>query len=131
MKNLKFMTLLSVIVMAAVFISAMPADSIMSKEGKATVINTTLLGQNIRGFRGQTPVKIYIQGKKVKKIIPLKNQETPKFFNKAQTLLSSYEGISVNKAVKMNVDGVSGATYSSKALKKNVQLGLQYYEHHK
>ena len=74
MKNLKFMTLLSVVVMAAVFISAMPADSIMSKEGKVIVINTTLLGQNIRGFHGQTPVKIYIQGKKVKKIIPLKNQ---------------------------------------------------------
>ena len=131
MKNLKFMTLLSVTVMAAVFISAMPVDSIMSKEGKATVINTTLLSQNIRGFRGQTPVKIYIQGKKVKKIIPLKNQETPNFFNKAQALLSSYKGVSVNKALKMNVDGVSGATYSSKALKKNVQLGLQYYEHHK
>ena len=46
-------------------------------------------------------------------------------------LLGKYEGKSVAKAAKMNVDGVTGATYSSNALKKNVQLGLEYYKTHK
>jgi uncharacterized protein with FMN-binding domain len=31
----------------------------------------------------------------------------------------------------MDVDGVSGATFSSKALIKNVQMGLKYYKAHK
>lgn len=31
----------------------------------------------------------------------------------------------------MDVDEVSGATYSSAALKKNVKLGLEYYKNNK
>ena len=31
----------------------------------------------------------------------------------------------------MEVDGVSGATYTSKALVKNVQQGLEYYKNKK
>ena len=49
----------------------------------------------------------------------------------AKTLLAKYEGKTVKKAASMDVDGVSGATYTSKALKKNVQLGLDYYKSHK
>jgi electron transport complex protein RnfG len=29
------------------------------------------------------------------------------------------------------VDGVTGATYSSKAVIKNVKAGLEYYQNHK
>ena len=65
------------------------------------------------------------------KIEALSNKETPKFFEKAKTVLATWEGKSVKKAAKQDVDGVSGATYSSKALIKNVQLGLQYYNEHK
>lgn len=128
---MKIMVFACVAVMAAVFVSAMPSDSIMSKKGNSIVVNTTLLSKAVHGFRGQTPVKIYIKDNKVIKVVPLKNQETPAFFNKAQTLLSKYKGVNVSRAVQMNVDGVSGATYSSKALKKNVLMGLQYYNQHK
>ncbi|MBR0187025.1 MAG: FMN-binding protein, partial [Prevotella sp.] len=33
-------------------------------------------------------------------------------------------------AKKMKVDAVTGATYSSKAVIENVQLGLDYYSKH-
>lgn len=102
-------------------------SDIITKEGKTTVINTTALGKDVRGFKGQTPVKIYIAGGKVQKIEALKNQDTPQFFDKAKTLLQKFEGKTVKKASALKVDGVSGATYSSKALIKNVQLGLEYY----
>ena len=35
--------------------------------------------------------------------------------------------MTVKKAVKANVDVVTGATYSSDAVIKNVQKGLKYY----
>ena len=59
------------------------------------------------------------------------NHETPQFFAKAKTLLDQFNGQTVSKAVKMNIDGVSGATYSSEALKKNVKLRLEYYKKNK
>ena len=119
------------IVVVAFLISAKPADDVMTQERKTTVINTQQLGQKVRGYKGATPVKIYIQKNKIEKIEPLANRETPKYFAKAKTLLKQYEGKSVTKAMKVEVDGVSGATLSSNALKKNVQLGLEYYKENK
>ncbi|MGI6232469.1 MAG: FMN-binding protein [Prevotella sp.] len=110
--------------------SAGAASQIITKEGKTTVVNTTELTKNIRGFHGPTPVKIYITKNKITKIEPLRNQETPKLFARAKTLLAKYEGMTVSKAQKAKVDGVTGATYSSKALIKNVQEGLKYYKKH-
>lgn len=125
------LTAFTVCAMVTAMMSAMPADNIMTKEKDTTIINTNLLGKNVKGFKGSTPVKIYIEKNKIVKIEALPNRETPKFFDKAKTLLTQFNGISVSKAEKMNVDGVTGATYSSNALKKNVQLGLEYYKHNK
>ena len=33
--------------------------------------------------------------------------------------------------LKKEVDGVTGATFSSDAVKENVKLGLEYYKSHK
>lgn len=118
------------VVAVTLLASAMPASQILTKQGKTTIVNTTELTKNVRGFHGPTPVKIYITKNKITKIEPLKNQETPKMFSQAKTLLKKYEGMSVNKASKAKVDGVTGATYSSKALIKNVQAGLAYYKKH-
>jgi uncharacterized protein with FMN-binding domain len=113
------------------FISAMPADSVITKDGATTVVNTTTLTKNVRGYKSTTPVKIYIEKNRVVKVEALKTQETPKYFAKAKTVLDNFAGKTVTKAEKMNVDAVSGATISSKALVKNVQMGLKYYKAHK
>ncbi len=118
-------------VAVAVLISAIPDSAVLSKEGSNTVVNTTLLTKNVRGFKGATPLKITIRKNRVVKIEALKNHESPQYFAKAKTLLSKYEGKTVTKAQKMNVDAVSGATFSSKALIKNVKEGLTYYKQHK
>jgi electron transport complex protein RnfG len=39
--------------------------------------------------------------------------------------------MTVKKAARMNVDAVTGATFSSRALVKNVQAGLEYYQKQK
>ena len=37
----------------------------------------------------------------------------------------------MNEAQKKEVDGITGATFSSDAVKANVKLGLDYYKSHK
>lgn len=106
-------------------------DEVITKEGNTTVVNTTTLTKDVKGFRGPTPVKIYIKGNKIQKIEPLQNQESPKFFARAKTIFTKFEGKSVNKAAKLEVDAKTGATFSTKALIKNVQAGAKYYKAHK
>lgn len=116
---------------AILLASAMPASETIAKENGVIVVNTTTLAKDVKGFKGETPVKIYIKKGKVVKVVALKNRETPQFFNKAKAVLAKFEGKSTSKAAKMSVDGVTGATYSSKALVKNVQAGLKYYNAHR
>lgn len=119
------------VMLVAFLISSKPDTSTMTKSNGVTVISTKLIAKNVKGFGGNTPVKIYISKKKIQKIEPYPNQENPAFFAKAKKLLDKYEGMSVKKALNTEVDGVSGATYSSKALKENVKIGLEYYQEHK
>uniref|UniRef100_A0AB33JHJ4 FMN-binding domain-containing protein n=1 Tax=Prevotella sp. GTC17262 TaxID=3236797 RepID=A0AB33JHJ4_9BACT len=119
------------VIAVTVLVSAMPGSDIITQDKDTAIVNTEQLGKHVKGFRNATPVKIFIHKNKVVKIEALPNQESPKFFNRAKALLTSYTGKSVGKAAKMEVDGVSGATYSSNALKKNVQLGLNYYKAHR
>lgn len=99
-------------VVVALLISARPADEIMTR-------------------KGATPVLIHIEKNKVVKVEALPNRETPKFFARAKAVLQQFEGLTVAKAQKAEVDGVSGATFSSNALTKNVKLGLEYYKKNK
>lgn len=119
------------VIAVVMFTSAKQDDGVITKREGMTVVNTTSLSKNVKGFKGSTPVKIYIKKDKVVKVEALPNKETPNFFEKAKSVLVNWEGKAVKKAAKQDVDGVSGATFSSKALIKNVQLGLQYYNEHK
>ena len=117
---------------AITMMSAMPADQVITKEDGMDVVNTTTLGQKVAGYIGATPLKIYIKGNKVVKVVALKNQETPMYFAKVKKkLLDSWNGKKVKAASKMKVDAITGATFSSKAVIKNVQLGLDYYQKNK
>ena len=101
------------------------------KYSKGTAVVNTSSIVNARGFQGKTPVKIYIKGNKITKIEVLPNQETPAIFARAEELLAKFTGKTVSEAQTMKVDGVSGATYSSKALIENVRGGLKYYRDNK
>ena len=121
---------LVLIALAVTLQSALPkGDDIITKEDGMTVVNTTELGKDVVGYVATTPLKIYIQKNKVVKIEALKNQETPKYFIKVKKqLLDKWNDKKVSEAAKMKVDGVTGATFSSDAVIKNVQLGLEYYQ---
>ena len=124
------------LVLAALFafllMSFVAGDEPMTKENGSYVINTTSLGKDIEGYLGPTPLKIYIKGNKVEKIEFLKSQETPKYYAKVKkSLQEKWNGLKVKDARQQKVDAVTGATFSSEAVIKNVQLGLDYYQSHK
>lgn len=125
-----FMALLT---LAVTLQSAAPQEEkVMTKEGDTYIVNTTTLGKDVIGYMDTTPVKVYIKKNKVEKVEFLKNQETPKYFNQVKkSLLNKWDGLKVKDAAAMKVDGVTGATFSSQAIIKNVQLALDYYQQHK
>ena len=91
------------------------------------VVNTAPLGKDIMGYGGPVPLRIYINKDGViAKVEALDNAETPDFFNEAATLLHKWEGKNVDEALRMHVDAVSGATFSSKAIIANIDRGLQF-----
>ena len=119
-------------VSAIVLTSAMEGEEPITKNGKQTIINTTTIARDVKGYIGTTPVKIYITNNKIDKIEALPNEETPKYFFKVKKeMLDKWNGMTVNKAIKADVDGVTGATYSSDCLKQTVKRGLEYYKKHK
>lgn len=117
--------------MAMVLMSA-KGDENMTKEKGTYVVNTTQIASDVKGYQGATPLKIYIKGNKIEKIEGLDNNETPKHWMKIKKLLlDKWNGLTVDKALKTDVDAVTGATLSSNAVKENVKRGLEYYKKNK
>ena len=132
MRKSNFKSVMLCAAVTAFLLSAMPGDQVISKEGKSVVVNTTSLTKSVKGYIGSTPLKIYITNNKIEKIEALPNQETPKYFTRVKKqMLDKWNGLTVNKAIKANVDGVTGATLSSDAVRKNVVQGLEYYKKNK
>ena len=108
------------------------SDDTMSKEKGVYVINTTNLGKDVKGFNGPTPIKLYIKNEKVERLEFLQNQETPQYYTRVkEVFVNKWSGKKVKDARNLQVDAVSGATYSSKAVIKNVQLALDYDQKNK
>lgn len=118
--------------LALLTLCAMKCDDVLTKENGVYIVNTTTLAKDVRGYRGSTPLKIYIKKDKIQKVEALKNRETPSYFKQVETgMLSKWNGMTVKKALKTDVDCVTGATLSSRAVKENVKRGLEYYQKNK
>lgn len=132
MKKMIFAALALVMLAATLQGAAQKGDEVMTKENGGYVVNTTTLGKDVQGYAGTTPVKVYIKKNKVEKVEFLKNQETPKYFARVKKAMQGkWDGLKVKDAAKLKVDGVTGATFSSDAVSKNVQIALDYYQKHK
>ncbi len=90
------------------------------------VINTQTIGKSITGYAGNVPLEITIKNGKIIGVKALENEETEDFFYQAASLLDRWNGKTIDEALAMQVDAVSGATFSSKAIIANMQQGLAY-----
>ena len=97
----------------------------MTPDG-AFVVNTKPLAKDVQGYGGPVPLKIHIKDGKVTTVEAEPNAESPDFFNRAKELLNHWQNKSVDEALAEEVDAVSGATFSSKAIIANMQRGLAY-----
>lgn len=117
---------------AVVLMSAGKQDGTITKENGSTIVNTTSIAKDVEGYNGPVPLKIYIKKNKIEKIEVLKNQETPKYLVKVKNALeNAWDGLTVKEAKAKKVDAVTGATYTSEAIIKNVQKGLDHYQKNK
>lgn len=131
-KMKKIMISCAALLLTIGLVSAVKDDKVMVKEDGAYVVNTTELGKKVDGYAGPTPLKVYIRKGKVEKIEFLPNQETPKYWNAVKKQLqNAWDGMKVADAKTAQVDGRTGATFSSDAVKENVRLALEYYEKNK
>jgi electron transport complex protein RnfG len=123
---------LMILGVALVLMSMTKGDGVMTKEKGVYIVNTTTLAKNVRGYRGTTPLKIYIKKDKIEKVEALKNRETPEYFEEvSHVMLPKWKGMTVKKALSSEVDAVTGATLSSNAVRENVKRGLEYYQKNK
>ena len=132
-KGVQRLVAVCVLAMAALTVSA---DNVMTKQSEGTYVVRTNTICKARGYRKGTPVEVHIKNGKVVKVLALKNEETVPYFARVkQFLLPLYNNLKVSKAKKLtkqtHVDGCTGATYSTKAVQKNIGAALDHYEKNK
>ena len=107
--------------------TAQQGDTLSLQPDGSIIVNTKSLANDVSGYGGPVPLRIHIsKDGVVGKIETLPNAESPEFFNRAKSLLDRWKGKTVDEATKEEVDGVSGATFSSKAIIENMRRGLAY-----
>ena len=105
---------------------ALKNDTLEVTPDGAFVVNTKPLAKDVQGYGGPVPLKIHIKDGRVAAVEAEPNAESPDFFNRAKELLNHWQNKSVDEALTEEVDAVSGATFSSKAIIANMQRGLAY-----
>ena len=111
-------------------VKALKNDTLEVTPDGAFVVNTKPLAKDVQGYGGPVPLKIHIKDGRVAAVDAEPNAESPDFFNRAKELLNHWQNKSVDEALAEEVDAVSGATFSSKAIIANMQRGLAYAKQH-
>lgn len=134
MKTIKILNYIFVIALA--FFAVMFGIDRFGNKNAAQNGNTTLYtdeycqGEAFKGFNDVIPLEINMVDGKIASINILDNKETPRFLNKVIDggLVENFYGLTPKEAVNLEVDAVSGATYSSNAIIKSVKTRMAIYE---
>lgn len=108
-------------------------DTLSVQPDGSFIVNTKPLAKDVQGYGGPVPLRIHVSKDGVVAAIEAEpNAETPDFFNLAKSLLTHWQGKTVDVAMAETdkVDAVSGATFSSNAIIANMQRGLAYANRH-
>ena len=84
--------------------------------------------KEFKGFNDFIPLEINIKAGKIESINILENKETPSFLKRVTDagLVEKFYGLTPKQAMKLDIDAVSGATYSSNAIIKSVKKSMEF-----
>ena len=91
------------------------------------VVNTSPYSDEIYGYNSTIPLNIYLDSDdKIIEVEICENRESRGYLNKVVSsgFLESWNGMSVDDAAKHHVDAMSGATFSSTAIVKSLQIKM-------
>ena len=95
------------------------------KASTSQVIYTGDIANKVIGYNGTTPLNIKVKNGVIEDIEVLPNQESPSYLKRAKDkVLPQYIGKTIAEAKSLKPDIATGATYTSQALIKNIQMGL-------
>lgn len=119
----------TIVLASALCMAFAPEEPVISRKDGMVLVNTTTLCAKYDGYNGPTPVVIYLKDKKVVKVEALPNYESPRYFEllEDEDFFTRWNGLNASEAAELEVDTVSGATWSSDAVIHNVRQGLIYY----
>jgi len=94
-----------------------------------TTLYTEEYCKDIIGFNDVIPMEINMVDGKIESINILDNKETPRFLQKVtdENLVEKFYGLTPEEAINLDLDAVSGATYSSNAIIKSVKTRMEIY----
>ena len=126
MKKTIIIAVLMLLVVGTASLDARTKKSAKTKKASATqVIYTGDIANKVIGYNSTTPLNITVKNGVIESIEVLPNQESPAYLKRAkEKVLPQYIGKTVAEAKKLKPDIATGATYTSDALIKNIQMGL-------
>ena len=126
MKKSIIIAVIMLLIAGTASLDARTKKAAKSKKANTTqVIYTGDIANKVIGYNGTTPLNITVKNGVIEKIEVLQNQESPAYLKRAQDkVLPQYIGKTVAEAKKLKPDIATGATYTSEALIKNIQMGL-------
>ncbi len=77
----------------------------------------------VRGYGGAVPLTVYLKNDRVARVEVRANRETPDFLEYVigKGLLERWNGLTLSEVASLEVDAVTGATYTSTAIIRNMQ----------
>ena len=126
MKKTLIIAAIMLLVAGTVSLDARTKKKTTAKKANSTqVIYTGDIASKVIGYNGTTPLNITVKNGVIESIEVLPNQESPAYLKRAKDkVLPQYIGKTVAEAKKLKADIATGATYTSEALIKNIQMGL-------
>ena len=107
--------------------TAGPATPASQSAGDTLIVNTTDLAKDVIGYNGTTPLEIKLVDGVIVGIKALPNKESPGYFRRvvSSPIFTLPIGKKPAEVLDMQLDAVSGATYSSEAVIENLRRGLR------
>ena len=126
MKKTIIIAAIMLLVAGTVSLDARTKKKTTTKKASATqVIYTGDIASKVIGYNGTTPLNITVKNGVIENIEVLQNEESPAYLKRAkEKVLPQYIDKTVAEAKKLKPDIATGATYTSEAIIKNIQMGL-------